>query len=141
MVAAVQTSGLVNQLDVASWKHPGRSPPSESTLQAADLVEGMRRAGPISSVVARIDSEEERAEHEDDNVEDEDRGVGARCPHESSDNTGWDEHSIDERQAGRASRSFKGHGALSDVDTNQNNSRLNGTQRPLSSRTALFVLT
>ena len=49
-----KTSGLVNQLDVASWKHPGRSPPSESTLQAADLVEGKRRAGPTSSVVARI---------------------------------------------------------------------------------------
>jgi hypothetical protein len=90
-----------------------------------------------------IYSEEERAEHDDDNVVDEDRGVGARCPHESSDNTGWDrdEHSIDETQAGRASRSFKGHGALRDVDTKQNSSRLNGTQRPLSSRAALFVLT
>ena len=66
-----KTSGLVNQLDVASWKHPGRSPPSEST-------------------------------HEDDNVVDEDRGVGARCPHGSLDNTGWDLHCIDERQAGKS---------------------------------------
>jgi hypothetical protein len=70
----------------------------------------MRRAGPISSVVARIYSEEERAEHDDDNVEDEDRGVGARCPHESSDNPGWDEHYIDERQAGRASSPLKDTG-------------------------------
>ena len=86
-----KTSGLVNQLVVASWKHPGRSPPSESTLQAADLVEGKRRAGPTSSVVARIYSqlEEQRVEHEHDNVdhvhldnvEDEDRGVDAPCPH------------------------------------------------------------
>ena len=90
-VSAVQASGLVNQLDVASWKHPGRSPPSESTLQAADLVEGKRRAGPTSSVVARIYSqlEEQRVEHEHDNVEDEDRGVDARCPH-GSYSTGWD---------------------------------------------------
>ncbi len=90
-VSAVQASGLVNQLDVASWKHPGRSPPSESTLQGADLVEGKRRAGPTSSVVARIYSqlEEQRVEHEDDNEVDEDRGVGARCPH-GSYHTGWD---------------------------------------------------
>jgi hypothetical protein len=27
--SAVQTSGLVNQLVVASWKHPGRSAPTE----------------------------------------------------------------------------------------------------------------
>ena len=53
------------------------------TLQTADLikVEGRtcwsdklsRRALPWES------SEEERAEHEDDNDVDEDRGVGARC--------------------------------------------------------------
>ena len=87
-----KTSGLVNQLVVASWKHPGRSPPSESTLQAADLVEGKRRAGPTSSVVARIYSqlEEQRVEHEHDNEVDEDRGVGARCPHGELHNTGWD---------------------------------------------------
>ncbi len=33
--------------------------------------------------------------------------------------------------------SFKGHGALSAVDTKQNNSILNGTRRPLGCRTAL----
>jgi hypothetical protein len=40
----------------------------------------------------------------------------------------------------RATWSFKGHGALSDVDTQakQNNSILNGTRRPLSCRTALL---
>jgi hypothetical protein len=37
----------------------------------------------------------------------------------------------------RATWSFKGHGALSDVDTKQNNSIPNGTRRPLSCRTAL----
>ena len=37
-----------------------------------------------------------------DNVVDEDRGVGARCPHGSLDNTGWDLHCIDERQAGKS---------------------------------------
>jgi hypothetical protein len=75
-----------------SWKHPRRGPPSESTLQAADLVEGKRRAGPTSSVVARIYSqlEEQRVEHEHDNVEDEDRGVDAPCSPGSSDSTGWD---------------------------------------------------
>jgi hypothetical protein len=40
-----------------------------------------------------------------------------------------------------ATWSFQGHGVLSNVDTTstskQNNSRLNGTQRPLSRRTAL----
>ena len=40
----------------------------------------------------------------------------------------------------RATWSFKGHGALSDVDTKQNSSRLNGTRRPLCSRTALRLL-
>ena len=82
----------VNQFAIsANRKHPGRSPSSESTLQAADLVEGKRRAGPTSSVVARIYSqlEEQRAEHEHDNVVDEDRGVDARCPH-GSYSTGWD---------------------------------------------------
>jgi hypothetical protein len=61
------------------------------TLQAADLVEGKRRAGPTSSVVARIYSqlEEQRVEHEHDNEVDEDRGVGARCPH-GSYRPGWD---------------------------------------------------
>jgi hypothetical protein len=43
-----------------------------------------------------------RDEHVDDNVVDEDRGVGARGPHGSLDHTGWDLHCIDERQAGKS---------------------------------------
>ena len=38
---------------------------------------------------------------------DEDRGVGARCSHGSSDNPGWDQHSIQERRDQSTS-----HGAL-----------------------------
>ena len=71
--------------------------------------------------------------------EDEDRGVDAPCPH-GSYNTGWTDIPLMKDKLARATWSFKGHGALSDVDTKQNSSRLNGTRRPLCSRTALRVI-
>ncbi len=81
---------------------------------------------------------------------DEDRGVGAcHCmmpPRAAltgaTTQDGTDIIPLMKDELARATWSFKGRGALSDVDTKQNNSRLNGTRRPLSSRSALvwFIL-
>ncbi len=75
---------------------------------------------------------------------DEDRGVGAcHCmmPPRTALTGATTQDGTDiplmKDELARATWSFKGHGALSDVDANQNNSRLNGTRRPLSSRSAL----